>query len=94
MFLLLGHEKYVIYSKLVNNPFNELSRQAFGFLLYSLQKEPTKTPDFFSPFVSDLCKNHEIGKRPPTPSVDNNNDFSNSITLLELVRASADKNYL
>ena len=22
MFLLVGHEKYVIYSKLVNNPFN------------------------------------------------------------------------
>ena len=31
MFLLVGHEKNVIYSKLVNNPFNESHPMAYGF---------------------------------------------------------------
>ena len=58
------------------------------------EKNPKKVPVFFSPFISNLCKSHEIGRKPPTPSVEGAGNFSSSITLTELVRASSDKNTL
>ena len=76
------------------NYLMNLAGRLSTFCCIYYEKNPKKAPVFFSPFVSKLCKSHEIGRKPPTPSVEGAGNFSSSITLFELVRASSNKNTL
>ena len=63
-----------------------LAETLLDFSKIYYQKNPQKAPVFFSPFMSEICKNHEVGGRPPPPALDYQSDNSGSVTVLDLVR--------